>query len=368
MKKSTNIRCICINCYSTIDADASLVGSSQKCPRCANKIYIPKTSLRPEDLIGNYRIDKLIGIGGMGEVYHVKSLSDKKDYALKIIRPAIINEVEIESFKNEIRMNLRVVHNNFIKAYEAGTDEEGRLYLVMEFVKGITLEDKIVQEGRFDEDTALNTILTVARALKSAWNNWQIIHRDLKPSNILITDSNIVKIMDLGVSVNKSENDGETHIIGTPFYMSPEQIDKPNEVDHRSDIYSLGATLYELLTGCEPFEGKNSDEIFDNVLKTIPKDPKIVRPNLGDATCKLILNLMEKNPDDRPESWEAAIEKIEGALKPYNNPVQKNYSNSELTYSLKDDPKLISTILLIILMTGSLFICFAYWTVKTAIP
>ena len=77
---------------------------------------------------------------------------------------------------------------------------------------------------------------------------------------------------------------------------------------------------------------------------------------------------MEKNPDDRPESWEAAIEKIEGALKPYNNPVQKNYSNSELTYSLKDDPKLISTILFIIHMTGGLFICFAYWTVKTAIP
>ena len=108
--------------------------------------------------------------------------------------------------------------------------------------------------------------------------------------------------MDLGVSVNKHENDGETHIIGTPFYMSPEQIETPSKIDQRSDIYSLGATLYELITGTEPYTGKNSDEIFDNVLKVTPKHPAHVRPGVSQATCNLISYFMQKNQKKDPKA------------------------------------------------------------------
>ena len=371
MSKGQNIRCICINCYSTIDAGADLIGSYQICPECSHKIFIPKTTLKPEDTVGNYEVDKLIGIGGMGEVYHVKSLLDQKDYALKIIRPSIINDEEIEGFKNEIRMNLRVVHNNFIKAFESGTDDKGRLYLVMEFVQGHTLEDQIVQEGRFDEDQALSISLTVAKALQSAWQEWQIIHRDLKPSNILITKANIVKIMDLGVSVNKHENNGETHIIGTPFYMSPEQIETPSEIDQRSDIYSLGATLYELITGTEPYKGRNSDEIFDNVLKVTPKHPAHVRPGVSQATCNLISHFMQKKPKDRPQTWEEAIQMIERALNRYEgeeNENFKSYHQPSFAYSMKDDPKALLSIVSVLLLTITIFIVFAYWLVNSQLP
>lgn len=368
--KDNNIRCMCINCYTTVDADIAFAGSKQKCPKCNNKIYIPKASILPGTLVGDYLVDKMIGIGGMGEVYEARSVVDEKDYALKLIRPSIINEEEIESFKNEIRMNLRVSHNNFIKAFESGTDKEGRLYLAMEFVKGKTLEDHIIQFGRFDEDHALNIILTCCRALKTAWDNWQIIHRDLKPSNILLTQSNVVKIMDLGVSVNKAENSGETHIIGTPYYMSPEQIETPNNIDQRSDIYSLGATLYELITGAEPFKGKNSDEIFDNVLKDTPYPPAYVRPDVSKATCDLIKHFMEKDRANRPQTWEEAIESVEQTLKRYEkeNSTYDPYDNPALVYTAAADLHgYIPTILAGVTgLTG--FIFFAYWLVKSQLP
>lgn len=306
----------------------------------------------------------------MGEVYQAVRLEDDREVALKVIRPQVVNVEEIENFKKEIRMNLRVSHSNFVRGYEAGTDENGRHFLAMEFIRGRSLEEHIIKRGRFDEDHALSIVLTVAKALCSAFNNWQIIHRDIKPSNILISKANVIKIMDLGISTPVSENDDDRHVIGTPYYMSPEQIRTPANIDQRADIYSLGATLYELLTGMEPFNGKDSDEIFNKVLNDTPINPKTLRPKLSDATCRLIKKFMHKDKNRRPKDWEEAIKDIIATQNRYQNEnsFELETRNPKLIYTMKKDMKNYVPLILAGAGLFSLFTVFAYWLVKNFIP
>ena len=306
----------------------------------------------------------------MGEVYQATRMEDEKEVALKVIRPQVVNEEEIENFKKEIRMNLRVSHNNFVRGYEAGTDEKGRHFLAMEFIRGRSLEDHIIKRGRLDENHALNICLTVAKALGSAWKNWEIIHRDIKPSNILISKANVIKIMDLGISTPVAENDDDRHVIGTPYYMSPEQIRTPSKIDQRADIYSLGATLYELLTGMEPFNGRTSEEIFNKVLNDTPMNPKTLRPKLSNATCNLIKKFMHKDKNRRPKNWEEAIEDLNSALNRYQDEdaFELETKDPNLIYSMNNDIKGYTPWILAGIGACTAFLGFAYWVVKNYIP
>ena len=365
-----SIRFLCLNCYSTIDAEQSLIQTKQICPHCKHPVKVPKTSLKYGELIDNYKILKFIGVGGMGEVYQASHIEDKKIVALKIIRPEVINKEEIDSFKKEIRMNLLVSHNNFVKAYEAGTDSQGRHYLALEFIRGRSLEDHIIKRGRFEENHGLTIALTVANALQSAWQSWQIIHRDIKPANILITSSNVVKIMDLGISTPVDENTKENLIIGTPYYISPEQIETPSKIDQRSDIYSLGATLFELLTGTEPFKGQDSTAILKNVLYEQPLDPQTIRPSLSHETCALIRKFMAKDRNDRPANWDEAIEALDAAL---NRHKHSDITNAEsldpsLIYSMSNDIKSYRGIIYSGLAGLITFVIFAVWAIVSNIP
>lgn len=364
------IRFVCISCYSTIDAEPALIGSKQSCPHCKQPVNVPKASLLYDEVLSGYRINKFLGAGGMGEVYQATRLNDDKEVALKVIRPQVVNNEEIENFKKEIRMNLRVSHRNFVRGYEAGTDEKGRHFLAMEFIRGRSLEDQIIKRGRIDEDHALNICLIVANALGSAWKNWEIIHRDIKPSNILISKANVIKIMDLGISTPLKENDDDRHVIGTPYYMSPEQIRTPSKIDQRADIYSLGATLYELLTGMEPFNGKDSEEIFNKVLNEIPLDPKILRPKLSNATCNLIKKFMHKDKNRRPKDWEEAIADLDATLNRYKDESSLDLESKDpqLIYSMSNDLKGYSPWILAGIGVATTFLGFAYWVIKNYIP
>lgn len=364
------IRFVCISCYSTIDAEPALIGSKQSCPHCKQPVNVPKVSLLCDEVLSGYKISKFLGAGGMGEVYQATRLNDDKEVALKVIRPQVVNEEEIENFKNEIRMNLRVSHRNFVRGYEAGTDEKGRHFLAMEFIRGRSLEDHIIKRGRLDEDHALNICMTVAKALRSAWKNWEIIHRDIKPSNILISKSNVIKIMDLGISTPIQENDNDRHVIGTPYYMSPEQIRTPSKIDQRADIYSLGATLYELLTGMEPFDGKDSEEIFNKVLNESPMEPKALRPKLSTVTCNLIKKFMHKDKNRRPQNWDEAVNDLDAALNRYKdeNLFEQETNNPELVYSMSRDMKGYSIWIIAAIALIACFLGFSYWLIKTYIP
>ena len=271
---------------------------------------IPLASIGRNEIVGNYIIDKYIAEGGMGQVFLARHLDESKVAAVKVLRPGMVSEEDKEAFKNEIRLNLRISHINFVKAYEAGLDSKGRYFLAMEYIKGDTLQKYMSKNGRFDEVQTLLVALTVARALKNIWDNWQIIHRDIKPDNILITQANVIKIMDLGISTPLQDSRSEKNVIGTPSYMSPEQIETPADIDQRSDIYSLGATLYEILGGVEPFNGNDRVDIYKNVLRGKVRSLRELRPQLSRSTCSLIEKFMHKDRKNRPLDWQEAIDII----------------------------------------------------------
>jgi serine/threonine protein kinase len=149
--------------------------------------------------------------------------------------------------------------------------------------------------------------------------------------------------------------------------MSPEQINQPDQIDQRSDIYSLGATLYELLTGTEPFQGKNSDEIFDSILTKTPLSPQRVRPDISPITCELISKLMHRDRSQRPQNWPEAIAIIDKTLNRYKEDDQHliHHDQDTLTYCLAEDKKTFTQIILIIILSLSSFISFAYFLVNS---
>jgi eukaryotic-like serine/threonine-protein kinase len=261
-------------------------------------------------------IDKL-GAGGMGEVWKAKQLSMKRDVALKILSPKLSRDEEfVKRFLNEAIMTGRLQHPNIITAYTAG-NFENYYYLATLFVDGIELQDKIRIDGMLPEREALNIVRIIASALCYAWEQHRMLHCDIKPANIMIDRYRIPYLMDMGISKIFSENeptpDG-TVIVGSPQYMSPEQSLGNVKLDLRTDIYSLGVTLYEMVTAILPF----SDEIIQNAIfkkteKVFP--PPITRnPYLTEGCSALITKMLSSDREDRQGDWNYVLADIDAVL------------------------------------------------------
>jgi len=167
-----------------------------------------------------------------------------------------------------------------------------------------------------EEGHGLKIALTVAEAMAYAWETQKAIHRDIKPSNIMFRKDKVIKLMDLGLTKSVSENASMTSVgeaIGTPHYMSPEQIKNTEELDYRTDIYSLGATLYELVTGREPYTGKDAMEVLSKVLTDRCPHPQKLNPRLSLPTCNVIGKMMAKNCGQRQQSWQEVINDLKEA-------------------------------------------------------
>ena len=235
--------------------------------------YIGKT-------IGGCEIIKKLGEGGMGVVYEAVQSSLNRRVAVKFLAPHISNNKDfVYRFFREAKSAAGINHPNVLQVYNVG-EEDNIIYMITELVKGKTL-NKIVQEkGKLKEEEALTIVHDIASALIEAEKN-DIVHRDLKPDNIMITESNIVKVMDFGLAKNVASSTQHITqtgtIIGTPQYMSPEQI-KGENIDIRSDIYSLGLILFYLVTGKSAYEGKTPVTIFHDQVYTPLPDPKKINP------------------------------------------------------------------------------------------
>lgn len=258
-----------------------------------------------------YRVLNLLGRGGMGSVYHVRSLKSESDFALKLLdRHA--GESSARRFEIEAKVANRLDHPNLIKVHDSGVTEDGQPFLVMEYVPGMTLSAHLQRKGRLTVAQALNIFIQVGFALAYAHENG-LIHRDLKPSNIMLIEDTAgslcssVKLVDLGIAKWTAEEEyaqqtltktGE--VFGSPLYMSPEQC-KGVPVDRRSDLYSLGCVIYESLTGAPPFVG-------DNALSTMMKHQAETPLSLKEASLGIefpqavelvVAKLLEKDPDKR---------------------------------------------------------------------
>lgn len=303
----------CTQCDTHLEIDANAAGSQVECPQCRTSLSVPRKGAGPGATVGGFRIKELIGKGGMGEVYLAHQLSLDRDVALKILPSQLSREKDdVDRFLQEVRLLARLEHPNIVTAYEAGEDV-GVLYLAMALVRGDSVEKRIKEQGPYPEDEALEIIKRLASALAYAWNEHQLLHRDIKPSNILMDSHGEPKLADLGLAKSLTSGMQLTMVstmMGTPNYMSPEQGEGVGALDCRTDIYSLGATLYHMLTGTTPFHGSTMIETLRKQATQSLPDPHETNPHISDQCVTLIERMLARDPANRHESWEVLIEDV----------------------------------------------------------
>ena len=281
----------------------------------------PFAGLRPGDLIGKCRIEKELGRGGMGAVYLARHETLDLPVAVKVLPPHVAAQdpAFAERFLREARLAARLRHPNVVAVMDADVDgPTGLHYSVQEFVDGGSVRDRL-RKGPFDEKNGLLVVASLARALVAAAEH-DVIHRDIKPDNILLTKDGKVKLADLGLAKQLGEKTGGLTLtespMGTPDYMSPEQIEDSKHVDARSDLYSLGCTFYHMLTGSPPYESDNVYGVIHRVVSSPVPDPRAKRPELSERSAKLCMSLMAKDPAERPQSASELLGMLKGDTSP----------------------------------------------------
>jgi Tol biopolymer transport system component/serine/threonine protein kinase len=285
------------------------------CADCGTKllvhkdIAVTKTIEAPKEELttgaifaGRYQIIEELGKGGMGRVYKVHDTEIKEKVALKLLRPEIAaDEKTIERFRNEIKLARKIVHKNVGRMFDLGKEKEG-YYITMEYVPGQDLRGLIRQSGRLTIETAISVVAQVCEGLAEA-HKLGIIHRDLKPGNIMVDKDGNVRIMDFGIArtVESKGITGAGVMIGTPEYMSPEQVEG-KDIDQRSDVYSLGIILYELITGQVPYEGDLPLNVAYKHKHETPQDPRKLNTQIPENLSSIVMRCLEKDKEKRYQS------------------------------------------------------------------
>ena len=247
--------------------------------------------------IHGYRLLEVVGRGAMGTVYRAMHLGLNREVAVKILRPDLAGDrTQVERLKAEAAMLASLDHPNIVRALDAG-ESNGFPYVVMEYVEGESLRDRLRDRGPMPEDEALRVARDLADALERA-RRMGVVHRDVKPGNVLLTRNGTPKLMDLGLAKGPIDLGLTQHgaTVGTPQYIAPEQALDPRKADTRSDIYSLGATLYAMLTGVPPFDGRTLAEILTKVLYEVPPPVRSRRPEVSAETGYLVERMMLRDP------------------------------------------------------------------------
>ena len=276
-----------------------------------------KELLKPGDVFEKYKVESLLGHGGMGAVYKVRHTLLDTFFAIKVLFPEIAgqNKKFISRFLREARLAGRIHQQNLIAVYDAGKNSKtGLYYLVMEYISGGTLRERLNREYRLTRSDAIRIATGVAQALEKAFE-YKMVHRDIKPDNIMFTEDGTVKLADLGIAKAVGPLDTtltlEPSVFGTPAYMSPEQARDSHGVDCRADIYSLGIVLYEMLAGRRPYSGKNTIEILSQIIdsKDVP-DIRSFNASVGAPLAELLSSMMAKDPAERPQTPAELLQRL----------------------------------------------------------
>src|SRR5712671_7263079 len=252
-------------------------------------------------LAGRYRLDSAIGAGGMATVYRAHDLRHDRLVAVKVLRPELAAVIGAERFLAEIKLTANLQHPHILPLFDSG-EADGYLFYVMPFVEGETLRDRLNREKQLPVSDALRIATEVASALDYAHRHG-VVHRDIKPENILLHDGQAL-VADFGIALAASRAGGsrmtETGMsLGTPHYMSPEQAMGEREITARSDVYALGAVLYEMLSGDPPFTGSTAQAIVARVVTETPRPLVAQRHTIPPHIEAAVLTALEKLPADR---------------------------------------------------------------------
>ncbi len=281
---------------------------------------IGRRIFKPGERFEHYRIVKKLGEGGMGAVYQVYHPALDATFALKILFPDVAarDPEFVDRFVREARLSSRLRHPNLISVHDAGRDIQwGMYYLVMDFIDGGSVRQKLKQQGRMSPEDAFSVILQMLSALTEARKNG-MVHRDIKPDNIMFTESGVVKLADLGIAKSTSECDAtltmESTVFGTPAYMSPEQAKDAKNVDCRADIYSLGIVFYEMLTGQCPYQGTPMAIVAKILSPARIPDIRAVNPQIPDEIARIVMKMCEKDLSARYAAPEEVIADMSSLL------------------------------------------------------
>jgi serine/threonine protein kinase len=295
----------CANCQQVINVAMQKPFTQIDCPNCKSKLSVPA-------MLGPFMLLDVLGTGGMGAVYRAMDQSLGRFVAIKVMKKQLGDDQKlVESFLREARAAAALNHANIVQIYSCG-EQSGQPYIAMELVSGGRL-DLMMENGQLlDETRLLQISLDVANGLSAA-NEVNLVHGDIKPANILFDKHGVSKIVDFGLAqfVNRSQEKGE--IWGTPYYISPERA-RGGKADHRSDIYSLGATMFHALTGKPPFDGPTASDVVVARLKQPVPDILEFRPDLTKETAELIERMMATDPTIRYPTSASLLADVKAAL------------------------------------------------------
>jgi serine/threonine protein kinase len=311
----------CPKCNQTYSANQRFCRSDQEVLSLKDPYH-----LVGKTLMDRYKITALIGLGGMGAVYHAWHLGIDRRVAFKILQPnlAVGDDYVVELFEREAKLAGRLTHQNIVDVTDAGHTPDGIAYIVMEWLEGRTLDEELSRQGRFGFKRAIDIISQITSALGEAHVK-RVVHRDLKPANIMLLDtadgSDRIKVLDFGIGKVIEEttaNSPVSALVGTPQYASPEQLTVGSHIDGRSDIYSLGVIFYRLLGGQLPFNCSSMGELLQMQLTAVPKPLGLIRPETPQVIENLVNGMLEKEPAARPQNAlevQARLDEILAQLK-----------------------------------------------------
>lgn len=301
----------CPSCQQVIDVTEISIGSTIGCPYCEHKFVVWKD-------FNEYRLEELVGEGGMGSVYRATDMNLNRVVAVKLLRSELsTDEKFISTFLREVEITASLTHPNIVQVYSFGKHMD-HYYLVMEFIGHNTLDDLIVERGKLGESEVLDIAIGVASGLNFAHQQGQLVHRDIKPGNILFGHNHTPKVVDFGLAVTPETADTNEEVWGTPYYVSPERLEGIPE-DFRSDMYSLGVSLYHALAGRPPFDANTAELVAAKHLSENPLPLKTLAPYLSDHTVYTIHKAMSRYAQDRFESYSEFIEQLEDAKRRLTN-------------------------------------------------
>ncbi len=296
----------CATCGTLIDVTAEQPLALRHCPNCG-------AAMRVRRIFNHFELQDVLGAGGMGAVYRAHDMNLNRSVALKLLRAEHSQSPElIASFAKEAAITASINHPHVVKVYSTGTDH-GIFYIAMELVDKGSLDDLMMLQGKVAESQVLEVGIQIAQGLNAA-NQRGLIHRDVKPGNILFADAHNAKIVDFGLAVlqEHANKDGGA-VWGTPYYVAPEKLEPAPREDFRSDMYSLGATLFHAVAGRPPFEAETASMITLKHLKSQVVSIQAFAPELSSATAYVINKTLHKDPDERFASYDELIENLQYA-------------------------------------------------------
>ncbi|MFO0547530.1 MAG: serine/threonine-protein kinase [Polyangiaceae bacterium] len=281
-------------------------------------LYNLRAEVRDVKRLGQYQLEEKLGEGGMGIVYRASHALLQRPAAVKLLPEDRVGEQALARFEREVRLTARLTHPNTVTVFDYGRTADGVFYYAMEFLEGATLGELVERHGRMPPARVVHVLRQVCASLGEA-HAIGLIHRDIKPANIMLCERggvpDTVKVLDFGLVKELDPPEGALvsridAIIGTPQYMPPEALTAPERLDARSDLYSLGATAFYLLTGEDVFRGRTLVEVCTHQLHSQPRDPTTLAPEVPRDLADIVLACLAKKQDERPASAGALEEML----------------------------------------------------------